>query len=351
MPSLLKTVTRMKNTRVLIADDSGFMRLLISDILSENEGMEVVGAAVDGKDAVQKVKELKPDVLLLDMNMGEYDGIYAVKNIMKAHPLPILILSSVGNTNLQPIFDALQEGAVDYLNKPSRGNAKMRLIETELIQKIRSVTRAKPMAVKPHTKNTHQHTFDGKSKYDLVVIGASTGGPSALEEVIVSLPSNLNVPVVIGQHMPTNFIAPFVKRLNKLSPLNVVVGTRDMELKAGYIIIAPGNTNMVITSKANRAKIDFTEEQYKEYNHPSINSIMLSAAEVYGDKTLGVILTGMGKDGVEGMKAIKAAGGFTIAQNEKSSIIYGMPKVAVQCGAIDKSIDIKEIGSFIVNSL
>lgn len=341
----------MKDIRVLIADDSGFMRLLISDILSENEGMTVIGAAVDGKDAVTKVKELKPDVLLLDMNMGEYDGIYAVKNIMKQSPLPILILSSVGNTNLQPIFDALQEGAVDYLNKPSRGNAKMRLIETELVQKIRSVTRAKPMAVKPNHKNTNKHTFDGSSKFDLIAIGASTGGPSALEEIIVSLPSNLNVPVVIGQHMPTNFIGPFVKRLNKLSPLHVVVGAKGMEPTAGTVIIAPGNANMILNKKGKSTKIDFTDQKFKEYNNPSINSIMLSAAKVLGARTLGVILTGMGKDGVEGMKAIKDAGGYTIAQNEKSSIIYGMPKAAVQCGAIDKSIDIKEMGSFIVNSL
>ncbi|MEO9801674.1 MAG: chemotaxis-specific protein-glutamate methyltransferase CheB [Reichenbachiella sp.] len=341
----------MKNIKVLIADDSGFMRLLISDILSENDGIKVVGAAVDGKDALVKVKELKPDVLLLDMNMGEYDGIYAVKNIMKEAPLPILILSSVGNTNLQPIFDALQEGAVDYLNKPSRGNAKIRLIENELIQKIRSVTRAKPMAVKASTKNTHKHTFDENGKYDLIVIGASTGGPSALEEIIVSLPSNLNVPVVIGQHMPSNFIAPFVKRLNKLSPLNVVVGNKNIEPNPGTIIIAPGTGNMVLKKKRKSVVIDFTERQFKEYNNPSINSIMLSAAEVYGNRTLAVILTGMGKDGVEGMKAIKKAGGYTIAQNEKSSIIYGMPKVAVECGAIDKSIDIKEIGSFLVNCL
>lgn len=313
--------------------------------------MEVVGAAVDGKDALAKVKELKPDVLLLDMNMGEYDGIYAVKNIMKQAPLPILILSSVGNTNLQPIFDALQEGAVDYLNKPSRGNAKMRLIEDELIQKIRSVTRAKPMAVKASSKNTHKHTFDEESNYDVIVIGASTGGPSAIEEVIVSLPSNLNVPVVIGQHMPSNFITPFVNRLNKLSPLNVVMGSKNMALSPGTIVIAPGSGNMILKKKGKKVVIDFTDKEFKEYNNPSINSIMLSAAEVFGKRILAVILTGMGKDGVEGMKAIKDAGGFTIAQNEKSSVIYGMPKVAVQSGAIDKSIDIKEIGSFLVNCL
>lgn len=337
--------------KVLIADDSGFMRLLISDILSENKGLKVIGAAVDGKDAVDKVKELKPDVLLLDMNMGEYDGIYAVKKIMAESPLPILILSSVGNTNLQPIFDALKLGAVDYLNKPSRGNAKIRLIENELVQKIQSVTRAKPMAVHTHTKNVHQHTFDENSKYDIIVIGASTGGPSALEEIIVSLPSNLNVPVIIAQHMPSNFIASFVKRLNKLSPLHVVVGIKAMEPRPGTVIIAPGTGNMVLVKRRESIKIEFTDRQFREYNNPSINSIMLSAAKVYGERTLAVILTGMGKDGVEGIKAIKQAGGYTIAQDEKSSVIYGMPKAAVACGAIDKSIDIKGIGGFLVSSL
>lgn len=341
----------MSKIKILIADDSAFMRLLISDILSESRDIEVVGTAVDGKDATDKVKSIKPDVLLLDMNMGEYGGLYAVERIMKESPLPILILSAVGNSDLQPIFDALKLGAVDYLNKPQRGNSKLREIGTEIILKIKSVTRAKPKRTPSIHANTHQHTFDSNRKYDAIVIGASTGGPSAVEEIVVSLPSNLNVPVIIGQHMPTNFIAQFVKRLNKLSPLSVVVGVKSMIPAPGMIIIAPGHGNMILKQVRKFVKIDFTEEIFKEYNKPSINSIMLSAASVYGAKTLGVILTGMGKDGVRGLKAIKDAGGYTIAQNEVSSVIYGMPKVAVESNAVSKSIHIKEIGNFLVNSL
>lgn len=341
----------MSKTKVLVADDSGFMRLLISDILSENDSFEVIGTAVDGKDAAEKVKKLNPDVLLLDMNMGEYDGLYAVKRIMNESPLPILILSALGNTDLQPIFDALQLGAVDYLNKPQRGNSKMRQIENELIQKIRGVLRAKPKKVELKAKNTHQHTFDGKSKYDAIIIGASTGGPSAIEKIIVSLPSNLNVPVIIGQHMPGNFISQFVRRLDKLSPLDIVEGAKGMEPIPGQVIIAPGIGNMILKRERKRVRLYFTEEQFREYNNPSINSIMLSAATAYGSRTLAVILTGMGKDGVKGLKAIKDAGGYTIAQNEKSCVIYGMPKVAVETDAVIKSVDIKEIGSFLVNSL
>jgi len=343
-----------KKIKVLIADDSGFMRLLISDILSENDAITLVGSAVDGKDAALKVKQLKPDVLVLDLNMGKYDGNYAVKRIMKENPLPILILSAVGNTDLQPIFDALQNGAVDYLNKPQRGNAKIRQIETELVNKIRSAARANPKVITTPSRksNTYPHTFTEHRKYEMIVIGASTGGPSAIEEIIKSLPDNLNVPVIICQHMPSNFIHPFVKRLNNLSPLNVIIGRKSMLPVPGNVIIAPGNTNMILKKEdSGKIRIDFTDEKFEEYNNPSINAVMLSAAKAYGKKTIGVLLTGMGKDGVKGLKAIKDGGGYTIAQNKDSSVIYGMPKAAVEYDAVIKSIDIKEIGGFLVNSL
>ncbi|MBU2913585.1 MULTISPECIES: chemotaxis-specific protein-glutamate methyltransferase CheB [Reichenbachiella] len=344
----------MNKIRVVVADDSGFMRLLISDILSESGSVEVVGTAVDGKDAALKVAELKPDVLLLDMNMGEYDGLYAVKRIMEESPLPIIILSSIGNTNLQPIFDALDLGAVDYLNKPQKGNSKLRNIEVELLQKIKSAKRANAGAIpNPHAKvNTYEHTFSDKRKYDVIVIGASTGGPSAIEKVINSLPGNLNVPVLICQHMPPNFIPSFVKRLNGMSPLKIEVGQANMRPKAGTIIVAPGESNMIVTKKrGGGVVIDFTDKVFPEYNNPSINALMLSVAEAYKDKSIGVILTGMGKDGMLGMKEIKKYGGFTIAQSEKSCVIYGMPKAAVEQKVVDRSVDIKEIGGFLVNSL
>lgn len=344
-----------KKTKVLIADDSGLMRLLISDILSENQSIEVVGTAVDGKDAFAKVKKLKPDVLVLDLNMGEYDGIYATQKIMTEAPLPILILSAVGNSDLQPIFDTLQLGAVDYINKPQRGNAKIREISHELTNKVLSAARANPKVIAPEggSANTNPHTFGEKSNYDIIVIGASTGGPSAIEEVIKTLPGNLNVPVVICQHMPSNFIQPFVKRLDNLTPLSVVVGRKGMIPSPGRVIIAPGDANMILErkKKGDSIKINFTEEKYPEYNYPSINAVMMSAAKLFKNKIIGVILTGMGKDGVLGLKAIKDVGGYTVAQNKDSCVIYGMPKAAVESGAVTKSVHIKEIGGFLVNSL
>lgn len=344
----------MKKIRVVVADDSGFMRLLISDILTESGCVEVAGTAVDGKDAAEKVAELSPDLLLLDMNMGEYDGLYAVRRIMEESPLPIIILSSIGNTNLQPIFDALDLGAIDYLNKPQKGNSKLRNIEEELLQKIKSATKANAKVI-PATKakvNTYEHTFSQESNFDVIVIGASTGGPSAIEKVISSLPGNLNVPVFICQHMPPNFIPSFVKRLNSMSPLQIEVGRVNMRPKAGMVIVAPGESNMIVKKKrGGNVYVEFTDEVFKEYNNPSINALMLSVAEAYKERSIGVILTGMGKDGMLGMKEIKKFGGFTIAQSEKSCVIYGMPKAAVEHNAVDRSVDIKEIGGFLVNSL
>ncbi|MEM9325109.1 MAG: chemotaxis-specific protein-glutamate methyltransferase CheB [Bacteroidota bacterium] len=340
--------------KVLVVDDSAFMRLLLSDILSEDKELEVVGSAADGKEAVTQVMALKPDLVLLDMNMGEYDGLYAVEHIMKKHPVPILILSAVGNTDLEPIFDALRLGAVDYMNKPVRNNSKLRSMDMELIRKIKSAARAKPTIQLPQTKPVATVKLKPRKKrtYDIIVIGASTGGPTAIENVITAFPSNLDVPVLIGQHMPANFIQPFVDRLNKLSPLDVKMGVRGMVPRPGSIIIAPGDRNMVVTcDKSGHLTIDFSDEVFREYNNPSINALMLSVADSYGSKALGAILTGMGKDGVKGLSAIKAKGGHTVAQDKATSVIYGMPKVAYDSGAVSDVLSIKEIGSFLVSKL
>lgn len=342
-----------RKLKILIVDDSAFMRLLISDILSEDSQLEVVGSAVNGMEAAAKVEMLKPDLVLLDMNMPDYDGIYAVKRIMSENPLPILILSSIGNTDLEPIFEALKLGAVDYMNKPGRGNAKMRTLDLELITKIKSVARAEPRVIKTAVVPVRLHTFRESSQYGIIAIGASTGGPSALEKVISSFPSNLTVPVVIAQHMPANFIRPFIRRLNALSQLEVVLGRKSMVPRPGMIIIAPGDANMIFEENpaTGEVEVSFCHEVYRDYNNPSINAMMQSVADVYGKRAVGVILTGMGKDGVKGLKAIRERGGLTIAQDRESSVIYGMPKVAMETAAAATVLDINEIGKFIINSL
>ena len=344
----------MSNTlKILVVDDSAFMRLLISDLLSEDAAIEVIGTATNGLEAEEKVLSLSPDLVILDLNMDEYDGLYAVKAIMREKPTPILILSSVGNTDLQPVFEALKNGAVDYMNKPNRNKSKMREIRNELVQKVKSASRAKPKKIN-HTKPDPQPritSFRKKSKYSIVAIGASTGGPSAIERVLTVLPDDFNIPIVICQHMPQAFIPPFVHRLNSLTKLEVVPATKGMEPRPGVIMFCPGHSNLIFTKRNGIIQVDFTDKVFREYNNPSINAMMKSVAEVYGDKAVGVILTGMGKDGVEGMKSLKNKGANTIAQNKASSVIYGMPKVAVESGAINVELDIKEIGNYLVKEL
>ena len=340
-----------KKLHILIVDDSAFMRLLISDLVSEDSDIDVVGTANDGLEAIAKTKELKPDVVILDLNMGDYDGLYAVKGIMKEVPTPILILSSVGNTDLQPVFDALKSGAVDYMNKPNRNKSKMREISSELINKVKSASRAKPSRITEVKPSKPVLKAKKNGRFDLIAIGASTGGPTAIERVLTVIPADFDIPVDICQHMPQAFIPPFVQRLNYLTELDVVAAMEGDEPVPGKVMFCPGHSNLVFKGSNRHGVVDFTDQKFKEYNNPSINAMMLSAAEVYGSRMVGVILTGMGKDGVKGMKAIKEAGGYTIAQNKESSVIYGMPKAACAAGVVDVSLDISEIGKYLVKNL
>lgn len=335
----------------MIVDDSAFMRLLIADLLSQESSFRVLGTANNGKEALEQTIALKPDIVLMDMTMADYDGLYGVEHIMRVQPTPILILSSLGNTDLHPIFDALRLGAVDYINKPKRGGSKIREMNEEIIQCIKKVAHAKPKRINILDENINEKEplLKGQTKFDIIIIGASTGGPSAIEKIVVNLPKDLNTPVVIIQHMPENFIPSFASRLNDLSPLEVRVAQIGQKLDAGTILIAPGNFNIILDKNSNSEyTIASTSEVFKEYNNPSINAFMISAGKLSGEKCLAIILTGMGKDGGRGIKLIKEHGGSTIAQDESSSIIFGMPKHAIALGAIDQVLSIGEIANGIV---
>ena len=342
--------------KALVADDSGLMRLIVTDILNSDPEINVMDTATNGLDAAEKVAALKPDVVVLDMNMGEYDGKYAIRKIMAETPTPILILSALGNTDLDSVIDALRLGAIDYINKPEKNNSKVREIGEDIIKKVKSVTRqANKTALnkaKNFSANTYSHTFSKYLNYDIIVIGSSTGGPTAVENVITSFPENLPVPVVIAQHMPSNFVPSFVKRLNSLTPLDTVMARKDEALQPGTIYIAPGSRNIKLSrTLAGRVLIDYDNFRYKEFNHPSVTGLMLSAAKVYGKRAIGVILTGMGKDGAEGLKAIKEAGGYTVAQNKETSVVYGMPREAIEAGYALQVVSIHEMGGFLVSCL
>lgn len=340
---------------VLVVDDSSVMRLLIHDIISQDKSINVVDTAKNGKEAVEKNNVLNPDVIVMDMIMGQYDGLYGVKEIMRTNPKPILLLSSIGNTNLSSIIEALNAGAFDYINKPADHRTKLRDIGKDIIYKVKQASKAdlsKLLIDTEVSSNINNHTFSDFLPYDIFAVGASTGGPTAVEKVISKLPGNLAIPVVIVQHMPENFVPSFVQRLNKLTPLTVEIGKVGTKIIAGKIVIAPGGKNMILKkNEAGEVVVSFTQKKYKDYNNPSINSVMESVAEIYGNRSIGAILTGMGKDGVLGITAIKNCGGFTIAQDENTCVVFGMPKEAIKSGNIDSIVPINEIGNFVVSSL
>lgn len=342
-----------KSIKVLVADDSVLMRILIKDILEEDSEIKVIAQAKDSKEALELCTLLKPDVVLLDMNMGEYDGIYGVKKIMQNCPTPIIILSAMGNSDMEPILDALSLGAVDYLNKPVSNNVNIREVGAPLISKVKEAAKIHIAKVSEPSKivNVNPHSFSEQLNYDVIVIGSSTGGPSAVEKVITNLPGNLNIPVLIAQHMPSNFVPSFANRLDALTPLSVTMARKDDVVEKGNILIAPGSRNIIVKRENNKVVIDYTNQRYKDFNFPSVTGLMESVAEVYGNRCIGVILTGMGKDGTDGMKAIFDAGGYTIAQNEESCVVFGMPRSAIAEGCVKQIVPLNEIGGFLVSCL
>ena len=274
---------------------------------------------------------------------------------MEQCPKPIVILSSLRHTNIGPVLSALNLGAFDYLNKPEGNIAKLRTIDAELIKKVHLAAKAdtKKLQLSSIDVNHNEHTFNGHRSYDVIVIGSSTGGPNALERIIKKFPRNLDVPVIIAQHMPANFVESFARRLDLLAPHTVSVARKGMPIEEGTIYITPGdkNTTVRINEVTGRVVFDEDKTKYKEYNNPSINGLMLGAAKVYGRRTLSVILTGMGSDGTEGVKAVHERGGYTIAQDRETSVVFGMPKNAIASGCIERVVPIDEMGEFITNCL
>jgi len=339
--------------RVLVADDSSVMRLLISDILNQDKNIKVISKVNNGKEAIESTLENQPDVVVMDMNMGQYDGLYAVENIMRQKPTPIILLSSVGNTDLTPIMKAMKLGAFDYLNKPIRSKVRIMDIGQDLIKKVKVAANANLELLGQNGVKTivAPHTFSNELDYEIIVIGSSTGGPTAVETIIKQLPENLAVPVLVAQHMPDNFIPSFASRLNRLTPLNVEVGKLGTKLQPRHVYVAPGKMNMIVKRRGKDVVIGSTKRKFKEFNHPSVNALMSSVAKVYGMKSIGVILTGMGRDGTDGITEIKQTGGFTVAQSQETSVVFGMPKEAINSGNIDRVVALNEIGVFLVSSL
>ncbi|SHH93860.1 two-component system, chemotaxis family, response regulator CheB [Chryseolinea serpens] len=340
--------------RTVLIDDSAFMRKVISDIINSDESIELVGVATNGQQGAAMAVALKADVVITDMVMPDYDGLYVISSIMESSPRPIILLSSLEKTDSR-IFDALKYGAFEFIDKPA-DMEQVRVGDYRLLDLIKEASRIDCTLLKAKQlarANSHVHSFGKTLNYEIIVIGASTGGPGAVEIIINNLPKNLEIPVVIVQHMPTRFLETFTERLNENSPLPVQLARKGEMVKGGMIYIAPGEVNTRIEKNhlTHAPMFTFTSKKYDEFNYPSVDCLFESVADTYGKHSIGVILTGMGKDGTMGLMKIKEKGGYTIAQDEESSVVFGMPKAAAERGAVKQVVSLKQIPGFIVSCL
>jgi len=348
-------MTMGRRIRVLVVDDSAFMRKAISGMLQSDPEISVAATANNGQEAVQKVLELSPDVVTMDVEMPGMSGIEALRTIMAVRPTPVLMLSSVTTEGARVTLDALSLGAVDFVPKNLVDmSVEIMRVKDELIGKVKAVAGKKVRQDRPVQRKCHamSELFVRKQsgRTSLIAIGASTGGPKALEEMLPMLPGNVPVPILLVQHMPPTFLPPFAERLDKSCRLEVRIAGNGDILKPGRVFLAPGGTHMKLKRLHNiDIGISLESEPSDLLHRPSVDVMMGSAEEFFPGRCLGVILTGMGCDGKEGMRKIKKGGGRTLAQDEATSVVYGMPKAVAEEGLADKTAPIDEMAGEILN--
>jgi len=346
--------------KVLIVDDSAFMRNALSNMLSSDPEIRVIATARDGVEAVDKVLELKPDIVTMDVEMPRMDGLAALRIIMDKYPVPVIMVSSLTAEGAKATLDALDAGAVDYIPKNlSELSINIVKIKEVLLDKVKHLAKKgivkrkpRPATATPLDYAVHVTRSTGERRVGVVAIGSSTGGPRALQDIIPLLPKEFPVPIVIAQHMPQNFTGPFAERLNQLSKITVKEAVAGDVLKPGLVLLAPGGMHMRIARKrALESVVELSEGRAELIYKPSVDELMQSVSECFPGRALGVILTGMGNDGVKGMTALKKGGGRIFAQNEESCVVYGMPKAVVDAGIADKVLAIEEMVGEIINAV
>ncbi|MBU1128986.1 MAG: chemotaxis response regulator protein-glutamate methylesterase [Candidatus Omnitrophica bacterium] len=330
--------------KVLVIDDSLFMRELISDMLNSDPGIEVIDTAKDGEEAIKKLAVMRPDCITLDLVMRGWDGLTTLKHIMARYPTPVIILSAYSKSDADITIKCLNAGAVGFVLKPS-GELSLDIakVKQELLKEVKAVSKISAAKIELLTRKIPKIPERRlKVLNKIIVIGASTGGPQTLETILRAIPKNLPAPVIIAQHMPTAYFSEsLAEHLNKASDLEVKVAEAGEELRSGKVCIAPAGSQTEVETQKRKVVITLTKAK-PDILTPSIDAIMRSAAEVYNHNAIGIILTGMGQDGLEGMRAIKLSGGETIAQDE-SSLIFGMPKAVIDAGLADKVLPAERI--------
>lgn len=348
----------MAKIRLLIVDDSALMRKIIKQMAESDPDIEVVGTARDGLEGTEMAAALTPDVITMDVEMPRMTGLEALSIIMHKTPTPVIMLSSLTAEGAKSTFDALEAGAVDYIAKNlATSSFDLMKVQEELVSKIRAVARRRVRAISPGVlKRPEPLVAVRKSfatqKIAFVAIGASTGGPRAIQEVISKLPGDMTTGLLIAIHMPKAFTGAFAERLNELSALSVKEAATGDKVLPGHVLLTPGGRQTRIIK---RGLMDFcvevSDEPKDSLYKPCVDIAMKSVAECYPGRSLGVILTGMGHDGLEGMRMIKEKGGKTLAQNEQTCTVYGMPKAVVDAGIADKTAPLDMIAAEILNMI
>lgn len=356
--------------RVLVVDDSSFMRTMLARMIGKDPRFEVIDHAENGQVAVEKTKDLRPDVVTMDVEMPVMNGLQAVEQIMAQCPVPVVMVSALTEAGAQVTMEALAKGAVDFLPKALQDEDKnVFKAAGALHDKLYAAAHARvspqvtaaptPVAApQPAAEDVAKRVQSsvgsapvGGGTKKLVVIGTSTGGPRALAEVIPALPANLPVPVLIAQHMPENFTTALAKRLDETSSIKVKEAEHGETLQPGVVYIAPGGKHMRITGAAGQAVVQIAPDQGESLYKPSVDVLATSVAQVYGGQTMAVMLTGMGNDGVKAFVALKQSGGYVVAQDEATCTVYGMPKALMDVGGADVSLPLGQVAGKITQSV
>lgn len=324
-----------KPVKVLVVDDSALMRKLIPQMIERDGSIHVVGTALDGAFALEKIPELKPDVVTLDLDMPRMDGMETLRKIMRFHPLPVIVVSSHSKDGAMATFKALSFGALDFVTKPLDPTSHMDQIAVELITKIKAAAKSQIVQLpEPQLKprKTRPAANKGEAPAKIVAIGVSTGGPQALHYVLSQLPADFPGTVLIVQHMPEGFTEMFARRLDETCAIEVKEAKSGDLLMPGRVLICPGNKHMKVKRMPLGDVVVLNDAEKVNGHRPSADVLLHSVGYEFGDRAIGLLMTGMGEDGAEGLGTIKNCGGLTIAQTEESCVVYGMPRAAVERG-------------------
>jgi two-component system chemotaxis response regulator CheB len=343
--------------RVLIVDDSAVMREILGDIIGRESDMEVVGYADDPLIAREKIKALNPDVVTLDIEMPRMDGITFLEKLMRLRPTPVVMISALTEANASATLRALELGAMDYVTKPAvLGLEELPHYRQAIAEKIRFAASRKEWVARRQIElektQLHARSIKTHSQNDqqLIFIGASTGGIDAVKQILVQMPAE-SPPIVIVQHLPEVFTAAFAKRMDNLCEISVKEAEHNDRLMPGCAYVAPGHSHLTLARAAKHFVLHLNQEAPVNRHRPSVDHLFLSVAKVAGRNTIGVLLTGMGRDGAEGLLAMRKAGAFTIAQDEESCVVFGMPRTAIEIGAVMKVTPLRNIATQIANVL